>query len=68
MPGIDPRTLTKLVEGLAIVFYVGMLVSLLTAVAGAPGWAFLTLVLGASALIVRTALEGTAPKWHSHDP
>lgn len=47
----------KLVEGLGIVFYVAMATALLTALLGSPGWAFLLLLLGSSALVVRTALE-----------
>jgi len=47
----------KLIEGLGIVFYVGMAAALLTALLGAPGWAFLLLVFGSFALVARTALE-----------
>jgi hypothetical protein len=47
----------KLIDGLGIVFYVGMAVALLTALLGSPGWAFLLLVFGSLALVVRTALE-----------
>ena len=47
----------KLIEGLGIVFYVGMAVALLTALLGSPGWAFLLLILGSFALVARTALE-----------
>src|SRR3954471_10515407 len=43
----------KLVEGLGIVFYVGMAVALLTALLGSPGWAFLLLVFGSFALVAR---------------
>jgi len=57
MPKLDLRSAEKLVEGLGIVFYVSMAAALLTALLGAPGWAFLLLVFGASALVVRTALE-----------
>lgn len=47
----------KLVEGLGIVFYIGMGTALLTALLGSPGWAFLMLIFGSFALVVRTALE-----------
>jgi hypothetical protein len=47
----------KLVDGLGIVFYVGMATAFLTALLGAPGWAFLLLLLGSFALVMRTALE-----------
>jgi hypothetical protein len=53
----DLRSAEKLVEGLGIVFYVGMATALLTALLGAPGWAFLLLVFGSFALVVRTTLE-----------
>lgn len=54
---LDLRSSEKLVEGLGIVFYVGMAVALLTALLGSPGWAFLLLVFGSFALVARTALE-----------
>jgi len=55
MPNLDLHS-EKLIEGLGIVFYVGMAVALLTALMGSPGWAFL-LVFGSFALVARTALE-----------
>ncbi|HSC21618.1 MAG TPA: hypothetical protein VLC07_07805 [Solirubrobacterales bacterium] len=54
---LDLYSSEKLVEGLGIVFYVGMTVALLTALLGSPGWAFLLLVFGSVALVARTALE-----------
>jgi len=54
---LDLYSSDKLVEGLGIVFYVGMATALLTALLGAPGWAFLLLVFGSFALVARTALE-----------
>ena len=57
MPKLDLHSSDKLVEGLGIVFYVGMATALLTALLGSPGWAFLLLLLGSLALVVRTALE-----------
>lgn len=54
---LDLYSSDKLVEGLGIVFYVGMATALLTALLGAPGWAFLLLLLGSFALVARTALE-----------
>lgn len=54
---LDLYSSEKLVEGLGIVFYVGMAVALLTALLGSPGWAFLLLVFGSFALVARTALE-----------
>ena len=57
MPKLDLHSAEKLVDGLGIVFYVGMATALLTALLGSPGWAFLLLLLGAFALVARTALE-----------
>ena len=57
MPKLDLHSSEKLVEGLGIVFYVGMAVALLTALLGSPGWAFLLLVFGSCALVARTTLE-----------
>jgi hypothetical protein len=57
MHKLDLYSSDKLVEGLGIVFYVGMATALLTALLGSPGWAFLLLLLGSLALVVRTALE-----------
>jgi hypothetical protein len=57
MPNLDLVTLEKLLDGLGVLFYVGMAVALLTALLGSPGWAFLMLLLGCCALIVRTTLE-----------
>lgn len=54
---LDLNSSEKLIEGLGIVFYVGMAVALLTALLGSPGWAFLLLVFGSFALVARTALE-----------
>lgn len=54
---LDLYSSDKLVEGLGIVFYVGMAVALVTALLGSPGWAFLLLILGSFALVARTALE-----------
>lgn len=57
MSKLDLNSSARLIEGLGIVFYVGMAVSLLTALLGSPGWAFLLLVFGSFALVARTALE-----------
>jgi hypothetical protein len=57
MPKLDLHPTEKFVDGLGIVFYVGMAVALLTALLGSPGWAFLLLVFGSLALVARTALE-----------
>ncbi|HET9591892.1 MAG TPA: hypothetical protein VFP17_03150 [Solirubrobacterales bacterium] len=54
---LDLHSTEKLIDGLGIVFYVGMAVALLTALLGSPGWAFLLLVFGSFALVARTALE-----------
>ena len=54
---LDLGSSVKLIEGFGIVFYVGMATALLTALLGAPGWAFLLLVFGSLALVMRTALE-----------
>jgi hypothetical protein len=61
MQKLDLYSSNKLVEGLGIVFYVGMAAALLTALLGSPGWAFLLLVFGSCALIGRTALESVGP-------
>jgi hypothetical protein len=60
MLNLDRQSLAKLVEGLGVVFYVGMVAALLTALLGSPGWATLMLLIGACALVVRTALESVA--------
>src|SRR4051794_7517624 len=57
MSKLDLYSSDKLIEGLGIVFYVGMAVALLTALLSSPGWAFLLLVFGSFALVARTALE-----------
>jgi hypothetical protein len=57
MSSLDLTTSVKFVEGLGVVFYVGMVAALLSALAGSPGWAALLLVLGSIALVMRTALE-----------
>jgi hypothetical protein len=57
MPKMDLRTEERLLDGLGLLFYVGMAVALLTALLGSPGWAFLMLLLGSGALVVRTTLE-----------
>jgi hypothetical protein len=57
MRALDLKSLEKLVEGLAVVFYVAMFVALVTAVIGSPGWALLLLVLGSCALVARTTAE-----------
>jgi multisubunit Na+/H+ antiporter MnhB subunit len=67
MPKLDLYSSDKLVEGLGIVFYVGMATALLTALLGSPGWAFLLLLLGSLALVVRTALESVAPRRPASD-
>lgn len=57
MQKLNLHSTEKLIEGLGIVFYVGMAVALLTALLGSPGWAFLLLIFGSFALVTRTALE-----------
>ena len=57
MVKLDLNSSTRLIEGLGIVFYVGMAAALLTALFGSPAWACLLLVLGSFALVARTALE-----------
>jgi hypothetical protein len=57
MSKLDLNSSARLVEGLGIVFYVGMGAALLTALLGSPGWAFLLLVFGSFALVARTTLE-----------
>lgn len=59
MPHLDLHSLEKLLDGLGILFYVGMAVALLTALLGSPGWAFLMLLLSCFALVLRTSLELT---------
>lgn len=62
MPKLDLHSTEKLIDGLGIVFYVGMAVALLTALLGSPGWAFLLLVFGSFALVARTALESVVAR------
>ncbi len=57
MSKLDLNSSARLIEGLGIVFYVGMAAALLTALLGSPGWAFLLLVFGSFAQVARTALE-----------
>jgi hypothetical protein len=59
MSNLQPDSVAKLIEGMGLVFYVGMLAALLTALMGSPGWATLLLVLGSCALVIRTGLEAT---------
>jgi hypothetical protein len=54
---LDLQTTEKLIEGLATLFYVAMGLAALIALLGSPGWAFLTLLLGSGALVVRTTIE-----------
>lgn len=67
MQKLDLYSSNRLVEGLGIVFYVGMATALLTALLGSPGWAFLLLVFGSCALVVRTALESAGPRGTASD-
>lgn len=57
MANLDLTSLDKLLDGLGVLFYVGMAVALLTALLGTPGWAFLMLVFASCALVIRTTLE-----------
>jgi hypothetical protein len=57
MPSFDLKTTERLLDSLGILFYVAMAVALLTALLGAPGWAFLMLLFGSAALVARTTLE-----------
>jgi hypothetical protein len=53
----DLRSTAKLLEGLVTFFYVAMGLALLATLMGSPGWGFLFLLLGATGLVARTALE-----------
>jgi hypothetical protein len=57
MPQLDAKSLEKFVEGLAVFFYVALLVAMITAIAGSPGWGMLMLILGGCALVGRTTTE-----------
>jgi hypothetical protein len=57
LPHLDLKTTERLLDGLGIVLYAAMAIALLTALLGSPGWAFLMLLLGAGALVLRTTLE-----------
>ncbi|HEX3734587.1 MAG TPA: hypothetical protein VHU86_05465 [Solirubrobacterales bacterium] len=57
MPRITPETLEKRARTLMIAFYVLMLMALVCALLGSPGTAFLLLLLGACAHIVRVGIE-----------
>ncbi|MGE5527132.1 MAG: hypothetical protein ACM3Q9_00530 [Methanosarcina sp.] len=57
MPIFDLKTTERLLDGLGVLFYVALAAALLTVLLGSPGWAFLMLLFGAGALVVRTALE-----------
>jgi hypothetical protein len=67
MSNLEPDSAAKLVEGLSVVFYVGMLAALLTAVMGSPGWATLLLLLGSCALVVRTGFESSLARRPASD-
>jgi hypothetical protein len=54
---LDAQSQEKLLEGLITLFYVAMVLALLTTLMGSPGWGFLFLLLGSCALIARTAME-----------
>jgi hypothetical protein len=54
---LDEQSLTKLLEGLIVLFYVAMGLALLTTLMGSPGWGFLFLLLGSCALVARTSME-----------
>lgn len=54
---LDLQSTAKLLEGLAILFYVAMAGALLATLMGSPGWGFLFLLLGSTGLVARTALE-----------
>jgi hypothetical protein len=47
----------KLLERLITLFYVAMVLALLTTLMGSPGWGFLFLVFGSCALVIRTTME-----------
>ena len=47
----------KLLERLITLFYVAMVLALLTTLMGSPGWGFLFLLFGSCALIARTTIE-----------
>jgi hypothetical protein len=53
----DLQTLKQPLEALIVLFYVAMVLALLTTLAGSPGWGFLFLVFGSCALVVRTTME-----------
>ncbi len=55
---LDRSQLSHIADGLGLAFYLLMLLAFFTAVTASAGLAFLMLVLGASAHIVRSALEG----------
>lgn len=57
MSSLDLYTSARFVDGLGVVFYVGMAAALVSALMGSPGGAALLLVLGSIALVMRTALE-----------
>jgi hypothetical protein len=54
---LDNQSRARLLEGLIVLFYVALGLALLTTLMGSPGWGFLFLLLGSSALVVRTSIE-----------
>jgi hypothetical protein len=58
---ITPETLEKRAKTLTIAFYVLLLMALICALVGSPGSAFLLLLVGACAHILRVGIEALAP-------
>lgn len=57
MQGIDLERLERLAEALTPIFYFVMFLALVTALVGSTGVAFVLLLLGSGAHVVRAALE-----------
>ena len=53
----DLQSLRQPLEALIVLFYVAMVLALLTTLAGSPGWGFLFLLFGSSVLVIRTTME-----------
>jgi uncharacterized metal-binding protein len=54
----------KLLDGLIKLFYVALILALLTTLMGSPGWGFLFLTFGSLALVIQTTMETLQSQRH----
>lgn len=65
---IDLTKLEKLPDALTLVFYAFMFFALVATLAGAPGFGFLLLIIGAAGHVVRAGLEDFAAQGGKAEP